>query len=103
MRIVTYNTRGSLGMDDVRSTPRIAETLRPLSADVICFQEDLPAYPAAARRPAGKARRAAPSPVHLPALPRLRVRRVRQRDRRAGGRQELPPYPAKQPGAARRS
>ena len=39
MRIVTYNTRGSLGMDGVRSTPRIAETLRPLSADVICFQE----------------------------------------------------------------
>ena len=26
-------------MDGVRSTPRIAETLRPLSADVICFQE----------------------------------------------------------------
>jgi endonuclease/exonuclease/phosphatase family metal-dependent hydrolase len=39
MRIVTYNTHGSLGMDGVRSTPRIAETLRPLSADVVCFQE----------------------------------------------------------------
>ena len=39
MRIITYNTRGSLGMDDVRSTQRIAETVRPYSADVICFQE----------------------------------------------------------------
>ena len=39
MRIITYNTRGSLGMDGVRSTARIAETLRPLSADVVCFQE----------------------------------------------------------------
>lgn len=39
MRIVTYNTRGSLGMDEVRSTPRIAEVMRPLSADVLCFQE----------------------------------------------------------------
>jgi endonuclease/exonuclease/phosphatase family metal-dependent hydrolase len=39
MRIITYNTRGSLGMDGVRSTQRIAETLRPYSADVICFQE----------------------------------------------------------------
>ncbi len=39
MRIVTYNTRGSLGMDNRRSTPRIAEVLRPLSPDIICFQE----------------------------------------------------------------
>lgn len=39
MRIITYNTRGSLGMDGVRSTRRIAETLRPLSADIVCFQE----------------------------------------------------------------
>ncbi len=39
MRIVTYNTRGSLGMDGKRSTLRIAETLRPVSPDVICFQE----------------------------------------------------------------
>ena len=39
MRIITYNTQGSLGVDGVRSTQRIAETLRPLSADVICFQE----------------------------------------------------------------
>ena len=39
MRIISYNTRGSLGMDEVRSTPRIADTLRPLCADIICFQE----------------------------------------------------------------
>jgi endonuclease/exonuclease/phosphatase family metal-dependent hydrolase len=39
MRIVTYNTHGSAGMDGVRSTQRIAETVRPYSADVICFQE----------------------------------------------------------------
>ncbi len=39
MRIVTYNTRGSLGMDNRRSTPRIVETVRPLAADVLCFQE----------------------------------------------------------------
>lgn len=39
MRVVTYNTQGSLGIDNIRSTPRIAETLRPLSADIICFQE----------------------------------------------------------------
>jgi endonuclease/exonuclease/phosphatase family metal-dependent hydrolase len=39
MRIVTYNTRGSLGMDNRRSTTRIVETLRPYSPDVVCFQE----------------------------------------------------------------
>lgn len=39
MRILTYNTRGSLGMDGTRSTTRIAETLRPLSPDAVCFQE----------------------------------------------------------------
>jgi endonuclease/exonuclease/phosphatase family metal-dependent hydrolase len=39
MRIATYNTRGSLGMDGTRSTARIADTLRPLSPDVVCFQE----------------------------------------------------------------
>jgi endonuclease/exonuclease/phosphatase family metal-dependent hydrolase len=37
--MVTYNTQGSLGIDNIRSTGRIAHTLRPLSADVICFQE----------------------------------------------------------------
>src|SRR5258708_7571866 len=39
MRIVTYNTRGSLGMDDVRSTGRIADTVRMFTPDIICFQE----------------------------------------------------------------
>jgi len=39
MRIVTYNTRGSLGMDGRRSTLRIVDVIRALSADIICFQE----------------------------------------------------------------
>lgn len=39
MRIITYNTRGSLGMDGVRSTPRIAQVVRRLTPDVVCFQE----------------------------------------------------------------
>lgn len=39
MRIVTYNTQGSLGIDNVRATGRIAQTLRPLSTDVVLFQE----------------------------------------------------------------
>lgn len=39
MRILTYNTRGSLGMDGQRSTPRIAQVVRHLTPDVVCFQE----------------------------------------------------------------
>jgi endonuclease/exonuclease/phosphatase family metal-dependent hydrolase len=39
LRIMTYNTRGSLGMDNLRSTPRILETLAPYIPDVVCFQE----------------------------------------------------------------
>jgi endonuclease/exonuclease/phosphatase family metal-dependent hydrolase len=39
MRILTYNTRGSLGMDGQRSTRRIAQTVRQLSPDIVCFQE----------------------------------------------------------------
>ena len=39
MRILTYNTRGSLGMDGRRSTPRIAQLVRHLTPDVVCFQE----------------------------------------------------------------
>jgi endonuclease/exonuclease/phosphatase family metal-dependent hydrolase len=39
MRVVTYNTRGSLGMDGRRSTRRIADVVRALSPDVVCFQE----------------------------------------------------------------
>ena len=39
MRILTYNTRGSLGMDGVRSTPRVSSVVRSLTPDVVCFQE----------------------------------------------------------------
>ena len=39
MRIITYNTRGSRGMDNRRDTPRIARTMRALSPDIVCFQE----------------------------------------------------------------
>jgi endonuclease/exonuclease/phosphatase family metal-dependent hydrolase len=39
MRIVTWNIRGGLGMDGVRSLDRIADTLREFNADVICLQE----------------------------------------------------------------
>lgn len=39
MRVLTYNTRGSLGMDGRRSTRRIAQVVRALSPDVVCFQE----------------------------------------------------------------
>ena len=39
MRILTYNTRGSLGMDNRRSTVRVADTVRAVSPDVVCFQE----------------------------------------------------------------
>ncbi|MDE2125366.1 MAG: endonuclease/exonuclease/phosphatase family protein [Armatimonadetes bacterium] len=39
MRIATWNTQGSRGIDGVWSTPRIASALRPLGADAICLQE----------------------------------------------------------------
>ncbi|MEO7720093.1 MAG: endonuclease/exonuclease/phosphatase family protein [Capsulimonas sp.] len=39
LRIATYNIRGGLGMDDVRSLPRIAEVLHTLEADIVCLQE----------------------------------------------------------------
>ena len=39
MRIVTYNIRGGLGMDDQRSTARVAATVRAHRPDVVCFQE----------------------------------------------------------------
>ncbi len=39
MRIASYNIRGGLGMDGKRSTPRIADTIRGLLPDVVCFQE----------------------------------------------------------------
>jgi len=38
-RVMTYNTRGSLGIDNLRSTERIAETVRLYSPDIVCFQE----------------------------------------------------------------
>ncbi len=39
MRIVTYNIRGCLGIDGVRSPERIARVLRETRADVVCLQE----------------------------------------------------------------
>ena len=39
MRVVSYNIRGGLGMDRRRSIPRIADTVRGLLPDVVCFQE----------------------------------------------------------------
>ena len=39
MRIATWNTQGSRGIDGVWSTTRIASALRPLGADAICLQE----------------------------------------------------------------
>jgi endonuclease/exonuclease/phosphatase family metal-dependent hydrolase len=39
MRVVSYNTRGSLGMDNMRSTRRIVEVVRGLTPDIVAFQE----------------------------------------------------------------
>ncbi|BDI31388.1 hypothetical protein CCAX7_34390 [Capsulimonas corticalis] len=39
VRIATYNIRGGLGVDNVRSLPRIADVIRGLDADVVCLQE----------------------------------------------------------------
>ncbi len=39
MRIVTYNIRGGLGMDGRRETARIADFVRTLAPDIVCFQE----------------------------------------------------------------
>ena len=39
MRVVSYNIRGGLGMDGKRSIPRVADTVRALLPDVVCFQE----------------------------------------------------------------
>lgn len=38
-RVVTYNIRGGLGLDGVRSIRRIAEVLASLSPDIVCLQE----------------------------------------------------------------
>ncbi len=39
MRIVTYNIRGCLGIDGVRSPKRIADVIRGTGAQVVCLQE----------------------------------------------------------------
>ncbi len=39
MRIVTYNIRGGLGTDNIRSIERIAEVLQEIQADIVCLQE----------------------------------------------------------------
>lgn len=39
MRVVTYNIRGGLGCDGVRSLGRVADTLREARPDVACLQE----------------------------------------------------------------
>ena len=39
LRVATYNIRGGLGTDNVRSIPRITEVLRTLEADIVCLQE----------------------------------------------------------------
>jgi endonuclease/exonuclease/phosphatase family metal-dependent hydrolase len=39
MRIITYNIRGGLGMDGRRETTRIADFVRALAPDIVCFQE----------------------------------------------------------------
>ncbi len=39
MRLVTYNIRAGLGMDNVRSIRRVGDVLRGLSPDIACLQE----------------------------------------------------------------
>lgn len=39
MNILTYNIRGTRGIDDVRSVERIADTIRSSQADIVCLQE----------------------------------------------------------------
>lgn len=39
MRIVSWNVRGGLGMDNVRAIGRVAEILRELAPDIVCLQE----------------------------------------------------------------
>jgi len=39
MRVMTYNIRGGLGMDGLRSTERIAEVILAQDADIVCLQE----------------------------------------------------------------
>lgn len=39
MNILTYNIRGTRGLDDVRSVERIADTISSSQADIVCLQE----------------------------------------------------------------
>ena len=39
MRVMTYNIRGCLGMDGLRSAERIAEVVLAQDADIVCLQE----------------------------------------------------------------
>ena len=39
MRVMTYNIRGCLGMDGLRSAERIAEVVLAADADIVCLQE----------------------------------------------------------------
>lgn len=39
IRVMTYNTRGGLGMDGRRSVRRIAGVVRECGADIVCLQE----------------------------------------------------------------
>jgi endonuclease/exonuclease/phosphatase family metal-dependent hydrolase len=39
MKILSYNIRGGLGIDNIRSTERIAQVVQALEPEVVCFQE----------------------------------------------------------------
>lgn len=39
MQVMTYNIRGGLGMDGIRSTERIAQVVQEQAPDIVCFQE----------------------------------------------------------------
>ncbi len=39
MNILTYNIRGTRGIDDIPSVERIADTIRSSQADIVCLQE----------------------------------------------------------------
>ena len=39
IRIMTYNIRGAIGMDNALSVERIAEVIRNANARVVCLQE----------------------------------------------------------------
>jgi endonuclease/exonuclease/phosphatase family metal-dependent hydrolase len=39
MRLVTWNIRGCLGMDNRRSVERVADVIRECRADIVCLQE----------------------------------------------------------------